>query len=407
MAKIKIKTPNVNENIQTYVNEDYASGTTLTVRSSAGFSNGNYIVVGEPGKEKTEVTKLTAAPPSNTTLTITALNFDHPKGTPVYYVEWDKYDLYYRTSSTGTWTQYGSMPASLYFDAAYTEYQDTSATSSYEWRYRYYSTENSAYSDYSDTIGSTGWAKDTVGYMISQIRKIANDPDGQTVSDTEIIRYLNAAQTKIYTLSNKWWFLLKDGTAIDTVASTKKYSLPSDFGRMDVVSYRYVNGDTDMTYNLRYKTRAEFDYITQDNNADDDDLQKFYTIYPGDSDNSTGYLEICSGSGGAPETAGLDIIPRYYKTITQLDSYGDATEVPIPEMLEDYAVAQILYIRKEDSKAKNFDKQFKEQIELLKLMNRQNVGTPRSLWEYRGRKINQRLFGTRGVNDQSTIEKFW
>lgn len=233
MASTLVKTPDVSENIKCLLSQDYTSGTTLTVDSSVGFVSGNYVCVGEPGLDNTEVTNLTASPSNNTSLTVSALKFSHPKGTPVTYINWDKYSLEYRTTSTGTWVVYGSMPSVLAFDADYTEYRDTAATSTYQWRYRYYSSEKSAYSDYSDIIGASGWARNSVGYMIREIRKIINDLEGKTVTDTEIIRFLNAAQDKVYSLYDRWWFLLKFGTAIPTTASGKTYNLPSDFGRIN------------------------------------------------------------------------------------------------------------------------------------------------------------------------------
>jgi hypothetical protein len=304
-------------------------------------------------------------------------------------LRWDKYELSYATTSTGSWTVYGSMPADLHYDAINTEYRDTAATSTYQWKYRYYSTENAAYSDYSDTITASGWAKNSVGYMIRQVRKTINDPESKTVSDTEIIRYFNEAQDKIYTLYDRWWFLFKTGTTIDTVASQSTYNLPSDFGRMSTVKYRFVSGSTDSNYNLKYLPGIEFDYESRDNTASDDDKLEFYTIDPGDSTNTTGYLKVWP----KPETAGLDLIPKYYTIITDLDSYGDLTQVPIPSMLEDYALAQIFQIRKEETNADRYDRIFREQVELLKMMQKKQVGSLRNLWRYKGPDADARLFG--------------
>ena len=357
--------------------------------SSSAFVDGNYILVGEPGLEKSEITHLTATPASATTLTVSALSYSHPKGTAVTFLRWDKYELSYSLTSTGAFVVYGSMPASLRYDAINTEYRDTAATSTYRWKYRYYSTESTAYSDYSDIITAAGWDEKSVGYMVRQVRKTINDPESKTVSDTEIIRYFNEAQDKIYSLYDRWWFLLKIGDTIDTVASQMPYDLPSDFGRMDKVKFRFVSGSTDVNYNLKYLPDTEFDYESRDNNADDSDNVRFYTIQPGDSDNTAGYLHVWP----KPETAGLDLIPRYYTTMTTLDSYGDLTQVPIPSMLEDYALAQIFQIRKEETNADRYDKIFREQIELLKMMQRKQTGSLRRLWRYKGADADERLFG--------------
>lgn len=389
MSSIAIRNPDISENVTTSLSQDYSSGTTLNVDSSSAFADGNYILVGEPGLEKSEITHLTATPASATTLTVSSLSYSHAKGTPVTFIRWDKYELSYATSSTGSWTVYGSMPANLKYDAVNTEYIDADATSTYQWKYRYYSSESATYSDYSDTITASGWAKNSVGYMVRQVRKTINDPESKTVSDTEIIRYFNEAQDKIYTLYDRWWFLYKEGTVIDTVASQKPYKLPSDFGRMSRVLYRYISGSTDTNYNLKYLPNVEFEYESRDNNADDNDKLQFYSIYPGDSDNATGYLHIWP----TPETAGLDITPWYYKTMTTLDSFADETDVPIPSILEDYALAQIYQIRKEETNADRYDRIFREQIELLKLMQRKQVGSMRSLWRYKGLDAEERFFG--------------
>jgi len=401
---VKITNPTVSGNINTALSQDYTSGSTLNVDSSAGFVNGNYIIVGEPGLEKTEITSLTATPGSATTLTVTALSYSHPKGTPVYFIRWDKYSLEYQSTSGGAFAVYGGMPADLRYDAISTEYRDASATTSYSWKYRYYSTENSVYSDYSDTIAASGWPRTSVGYMVREIRKIVNDPESRTISDEEIIRFLNSAQDKIYALYDRWWFLFKIGTVIDTVASQKIYNLPSDFGRMHSVQFRYnPTSSSDITYNLKYLPMTEFDYEARDNSATDNDEVVYYTIFPGDSTNATGYVHVWP----VPETAGYDMTPRYYKTFTDLDSYADETEIPIPAIIEDYALAQIYKIRKEENKADFYDKNFREQIELLKLEQRKVVGSPRYLWKYVGPHAEDRLFGTRGIYSDSDRERNW
>ena len=402
MASIQIKVPDVSQNIQTSLSQDYNSGTTLNVNSSQGFVSGNYVVIGQPGLENTEVTNLTASPPTNTSLTISALKFSHPKGTPVYYANWDKYELYYRTTDLGAWVVYGSMPASLSFESLYTEYRDSASTATYSWKYRYYSSEKSAYSDYSDIISAAGWGRNSVGYMVREIRKIVNDPDGKTVSDTEIIRFLNAAQDKIYSLYDKWWFLFTNATAT-SVAGQKAYNLPTNFGRMHSVLFRSISGTSDITYNLEYISMIEYDYQARDNNTQSDDNLKYYAIYPGDTTSPPGYLKLFP----PPATAGLTITMRYYKLFTDLATYADTTELPIPDVLENYAISQILAIRKEEDKAKIYLDSYKEQVGLLKLRQRKQTGTMRHLSVYRGVNAEKRMFGTRNVYSDENKELYW
>ncbi len=403
MSSVKIKTPVPSINIQTTLVSDYTSGTNLNVVSSVSFVNGVYIIVGEIGLDNTEITHLTSPPPDNTDLTVSQLKFSHPAGTPVSYVDWDKFELSYRTSDSGAFVVYPSMPSLLTFDAFYKEYRDSLATDTYSWKYRYYSSEKNAFSDYSDVISAFGWQRNSVGYMIREIRQLANDEAEKTVKDVEIIRFLNAAQDKIFSLYDRWWFLLKFGTPILSVTGKKTYPLPSDFGRMKNVQFEYVFGSNDVTYNLEYKAMDEFDYDTRDNNSANDDNLKIYSIYPGDSISPTGYLRVYP----KPLTAGLNITPVYYQTLADLSSYGDQTQVPIPDILENYAVARILGYRKEDDKKDEYDAMFKEQIQLLKLLQRKSARGMRSLWEYRGVNAQKRMYGTRDVYSDLTKEQNW
>lgn len=401
MAVVTIKNPDLSSNVKTFLSTEYSSGTSLNIDSSVGFSSGDRVVVGEPGLENTEVTDLTVAPPSNTTLTVSALKFSHPRGTPIYQCPWDSYSLEYKTTLAGSWAAYAGMPLSLNYDALSTEYRDANSTSTYYWRYRYYSTKDSSYTAYSDTIQAGGWPRNSVGYMVKEVRKIISDPESKTVKDVEITRYFNKALDKIFSLYDRWWFLFKVGDVIPTVADTGTYSLPSDFGRLHSVLFNFSDTSSNLVYNLKYLPMIEFDYESRDQGSASDDNVRYYTIYPGDASNATGYLYIWP----KPTTAGLSMTPRYYKTFTSLDSYGDTTELPIPSMLEDYALAEIFKIRKEESKAEYYDKIFREQVELLKLQQRKQVGGPRHLWKYAGPDAENRLYGSREVS--SDVERNW
>lgn len=362
------------------------------------------MVVGPIGTEKAELTDLTASPPNDTTLSITSLNFSHPKDTMISLSRWDKYSLEYRTTSAGSWNIYALMPLAIEWDGIYTEYNDTGATEDYQWRFRFYNSNTAAYSDYSDTLSGAGWDRGSVGEMISSVRKIVSDET--EIKDAEIIRFFNDAQQKIYSLYPKWFFLLKEGTAITTVASTKRYALPSDFGRMVSVKYNNTTNNSDVSTNLRYITNAEYDYKIQDNNSTDDDSLSVFTILPPDSSGTKGYIGVTTTGGSSPSTAGLTLTPKYYKTFTTLNSFGDITEVPIPEVLENYAIAQIYKIRQNENKADYYDSLFREQIELLKLDQRKYVNS-RVFYRWAGRNSNRRLNSESGGYDENRRINYW
>ena len=240
MRVIGIKNPELSEQKRTYLTVAYTTGTTLTVASSTGFANNDLVVIGVVGRELTD---LTATPPSDTTMTVTALKYDHPKDSPVSLSHWDQYNLDYRTSSSGTWTTLVSL-ANLEWDTDYTEYKHSAGLSTYEYRVRYYNTQTVGYSDYSDTITGAGWDREAAGHMIENVRKMTNDPEGQLVEDEMIFRFFNEAQDKVRAVLKRPYFLLTEvdgstSSSYRTVASKKNYDLPPNFDRMESLRYRY------------------------------------------------------------------------------------------------------------------------------------------------------------------------
>ena len=60
-----------------------AAGTTLTVNSNNGLSQNDFYVIGKVGYSKTEIKKINASVTAGTSLTTTAVTFDHSISIPV------------------------------------------------------------------------------------------------------------------------------------------------------------------------------------------------------------------------------------------------------------------------------------------------------------------------------------
>ena len=155
---------------------------------------------------------------------------------------------------------------------------------------------------------------------------------------------------------------------------------------------------TDVTYHLRYIPPLEYDYEAKDNLADEDDELHFYTL-----DLANSEFKIWP----IPETAGYYFYLRYYKKMADLESYGDETDIPLPQMLEDYATSEILRMKGEEARATIYEQKFLDGIKLLSQMQKKQVGQPESLIRFRGRKPLQRYYGEPRVYDDSSKEKYW
>lgn len=419
MRRLRLPNPDLSKSEKTYLDADYSSGTTLTVVNNYGFANDNIVIVGEVGEEKSECKDVTGQT-GNTVIDIAgALKFSHNKGQVVYRYEYDQVEIYrYRTSA---WSLIST--SNLQWDKRETIYVDDNGLATDSYRYRFVNSASAATSDYSPTVAATGFTNDQVGYMIREIRRILGDDERRFVSDDEIIRQFNRAQNIIQSIREDWWFLRTTSSSITTVANTSKYGLNtycSDLNFVDTVRYRFNDSTTDVTYNLNKVTNIEMDYEVRDNDATADDYPEEYNIEPPDSTDATGYITIDKKS----KTTGYGTFYiRYFKKMTDLDDVSDATLVPMPSILEDFALAYGFRVKGDEQRAKIYEERFwgpqpgreekyREQtgIRLLQLMQSgkgRAIGQPRSFKKWRGRQPMGKFFQSHEVNTDDLRERYY
>src|SRR3990167_1678552 len=334
----------------TNLSSDYSSGTSLTVISNVSFAANDLIVVGELGEENTELKKVDSISGKTTITLASALNFSHEKDTPVYKVAWDNVSIE-RNSVEIT-------QSAIQWDKKDTIYYDSSGTASDSYRFRFYNSVTTTYSEYSPTQTGAGPTRPSLGYMIREIRKLAQDIDRKIVTDLEIARFINSAQDIIAGIRSDWWFLKVEDTSKTTTGGTKKYSLHSGVGNMgavEAIRLNYNDGTNNELYHLEYKPTVEFDELIRDNRnqeADRDDYTIYYTLREPDSSAAQGYFEVWP----VPLTTGRGTFYiRYFKEMTDLDDVSDETSIPIPVILEDYALAQIERIKGNETKAELYE----------------------------------------------------
>ena len=421
MRKIEIQNPILDSTYKTRISSDYSSGTSLTVENNSSFAANDYLVVGEPSEELSEGKKLDSISGSTTLNIASALNFSHGKGTSIYKSPWDFISLERRTSSAGTFAEISQSGIQWDNPKNLTIYYDADATDAYEYRFRFYNSITGKYSEYSPTLTGAGFSRDQVGYLINQVRLLAHDIERKIVTDDEIIRFFNRAQDIIYTHNPKYWFLLVDvykaTTGIAALANTNVYSLATytTFGHLETVRFHYNSGGTSELYHLLKKSSVEFDHLASNLNETADDWAWIYKLLPTDSSSANGYLQIFPKT----KTTGIGTLyPNYYEKMADLNSVDDETQVPLPELLEDFAIGQIERIKGNEQKAIYYEKVLVSDsptitpsglIMLDKLDQQQKLaaGQPRSLWNFRGQKAISLLYGNRSRQNRDYQKEFY
>lgn len=404
--KVKVSNPLLSGEERTYLASDYSSGTTLTVRNSDGFSDNWYVVVGEPGQERTELKDINGAPGSTTTITIgSALSFSHAKATPVYESQWDRIS-FERKPSAGSFSEISGSPFAIEWDNHDNKtmiiVSGGASTDTYRWRF--YSSQQGNYSAYSDELPGTGVARNKLGYVISQVRR---NPIVTGIKDEILVNYANDFQALVYEQLPKAWWFVKEGTALATTANTYRYNISdnfSDFVSMKFMLYRYISGSVDNTYPLSYVPLQEFYNYKADANQTSSDTVRNWTLLPPDSSSAKGYI----GLHPTPATTACRLKPVYQFTLTDLDSFGDSLVIPEAKGYIDYILYRVFDdIKSDKSNADKYNLRVLNSVNGLKKRGLRQMGQA-ELFRFRGTSGWSRQYGEGGfILSGNYRELYW
>lgn len=248
----------------TYLSEDVvATGTTIRVQSIVGFegvgtSSGQIICIGKIGNERTELLRssnTTGYNPSQSYKEVTlrdAMVFDHSQDTPVYIVDWNRFEVNHSSTATGTKSTLTAYPR--YIDPGQSEssYKDTSQTSGFYF-VRFNETVGDTNSDWSDPIPYAGYDDNTV----FEIKKRALDSINEKIDDELITHeFLNKAlwegRREYHQARGKRPFRRKFNVDIgNALTGSFRIELPTDVEK----PYNAQN-----VYGVRIGTNANMDY---------------------------------------------------------------------------------------------------------------------------------------------------
>lgn len=428
MRRIRIQNPVLSKAFRTYVAADYASGLTLTVASTTSFLADDILVIGEPREELTEA-EILNGPVSATSFSLaTALSFAHAKSTPVYKTPWDQISIERRTSASGAFSVISTTPIQWDNKNNETVYYDSAATSAYGYRFRFSNSVSGTFSEYSPTIDGAAPARDTVRYMVSRVRKIVGDEERKIVSDDEIIRAFNIAQDIIYAHNPKYWFLYVDTFELGSgsIAATTNedvYSLGNltNYGHLDTLRYKYTSGSINNLYQLKQISAVEFDRLDADQNTTDDNFPSVYKRVPADANSTNGYFKV---TPDIKDSSVGTFYPNYYEKMADLDSVDDETQVPLPYLLEDYAIGWVERIKGNETKANQYLSVLEVVgtednpritprgsprgllvLDAMDAAQRTATGQPQYLSRFRGQKAQSRLYGNKTLQSPDYIRE--
>ena len=380
----------------------YASGTTLAVLSTSGWSQNDICVVGRPGQEATEA-KDVSSTTGATTITVSGnLLRSHPIDTHLFLSQFDQIE-FERKESGGAFAALSDSPFTIEWDEPDSKTKiiipSFVTTDTLRWRFR-----NSASGDvssYSDEVPGTGISRSTVATPLHMVlatktgKKYIDDP-------SQIIDFFNDLHDEVEEQMPLAWFLENDDSTDLVEASVYKYPLPASVVSVRFVLYRDFQGQE---YPLTFVQPIEMRNFKIDTTQVDDDSVRFWSFFPPDSSSDVGYIAVHP----TPKTAGSNDDGKLTfvmtKALADVDSQGDTIPIPNPKVYFEYAMYRIFQDLEEDNeRAQPYQLRY---LATLKSINSrlQRQRGQQQLFKFKGQSYYSRLFGDKSFQNIDTLRE--
>lgn len=241
--KVKALHP-ILSNEKSYLTAKAASGQTkLNVLNASTFAQNDFVVIGISGEKGTEIKKIASITGNEITLTANLVT-THGENTVVNIIDYDQAELWKATSENGTYAKVNGTIINLAIDEEYTLLSDSSAVSTDHFKIKYYNTQTTTYSEFSDSIPYTGFARYALSSIQDHTLEEAKDTKEQTITRDMITEWTN--QWKDFVASeiaesNEKYFLVYRTYAL--AVGTQEYLLLGSWRKIQKIEVNLSGGD--------------------------------------------------------------------------------------------------------------------------------------------------------------------
>lgn len=271
MKTIYIQNTDLNRDKRfSYMTEDVVSGaTTIRLQSILGFeslstSSGQIVLLGEFGQERSEILRTSnSTPPGATYKEVTlrdALNFDHPQDTKVYIIDYNRADVEWSVSATGSKSTLVAYPVPIQPDKTETLFVDSSQSSGFYFT-RFNESIANTNSDWSDPVAFGGYDDNTVFSIKKRaLDQLNEEIDGNTITHEYLNQSLWEGRREFHNSLGKRPFRQKFNAAIGTAfTGSYRVELPTDvedpYGPQNIYGVRIGANP-----NMRWIDKKEWDF---------------------------------------------------------------------------------------------------------------------------------------------------
>jgi len=340
------------------------SSVSLILDDNANFENGDYILVGEVGKAKSEIAQINTAVTLGTTIVVDTLTYAHPIGTMVYKIPYNQVKFYYSATLTGTKTLLSGGTVNIDAQNEYTTFTDTVNSSGYLFFTLYNSTTTL------ETGYSAGFNYGSIQYGSRiKIREFVTSKHNwsKELDDTTFNTLCDFAESEIFSI-RRWRFREKTVT-FDTVVNQQSYAKTSvglsDMGQMIFCTYTNSGGLHQPVVPVTIK---EYEYINRNQIVSGNPRHIW------EWDDSIYLTPIPS------EIATVSV--RYYRNSIGFSDETSESEVKLPQAIS-YRILQDLWAMVDINKSQYFERRYLQTISAMKLDDIKQVGKMQTLSDNR------------------------
>ncbi len=354
---------------KSYLGRSYAAGTTsFLVKNSDRFVAGQRILLGEMGRERSEILTVDTIANAKTITTTTGSEFPHDADDPAYALEYDKVRIYRSTSGVnGAYNLLATVDIDVDNADNATYYNDVNALNTYFYRIAYYDSVEDMESERTDPIAAAGYDPRALGTIIPEVAKEIRDPDFLEVDLDLWLIWMNNTNADLITQAKRPYRFLKSKVTLDAEEGDPLIPLPADLWKIDFIEVNESTPAMSRVYRPKMvsATEARFqlaqyinpgDYVTAV--AVDDEARKLI-YYPAARTLRLGAFTL-----------------HYYKDFTRFTSLADIIEAP-NSLVYKLGLKMNYYFWKADDdnkymvKAKDYQNQYN--TEILKLQREKNI----------------------------------
>ncbi len=202
--EIWIRIPDLSSFERTYLSGDEAAGqTVLSVLSGTNFAANEFVLVGIPGAEQSEIRKIQSVAAGTITITA-ALSYDHNQGTIITFIPFDQIEVYSSPSAGGSYSLISAV--SIRADSLETYYPRTADANTVYYKARFKNSNDTTYSDYSDEVSAAGYAYNTVYAVKSRALSQLGEKIEGIITDEFLNESLWEGRREIHNQLKRWSF---------------------------------------------------------------------------------------------------------------------------------------------------------------------------------------------------------